>query len=100
MSFVSTKKFFGPDQHRARIAAALRRRLHPNTILHAKQLAAAIGVTPETIGNWRRGYCDPGSYEIGKLFQFFMAVEGGPGFWVDVFGPIGAQMMRRMGREE
>ncbi len=90
MSFNPAEKFFGRDEHRRRVAAAINRRLIPHTNMHPKQLADALKVTPETIGNWRRGFCDPSSYAIMQLFRLF-----GPTFWLDVFGPIGDAMRER-----
>lgn len=94
MPATANKDFFTVHEHRLRIAAALRRRLHPQTNLHPKQLAAAIGVTAMTISNWRRGLVDPGSYELTKLFHFFFATEGSPGFWIDIFGEPGGEQPR------
>lgn len=95
MSFNPAEKFFSRDEHRRRIAAAIRRRLTPNTALAPKVLASAIGVTEHTILNWRNAHCDPGSFEIGNLFHYFLEVEQGPAFWVEVFGDIGDPMARR-----
>ena len=95
MSFNPAEKFFSRDEHRRRIAAAIRRRLTPNTALAPKVLAAAIGVTEHTILNWRNAHCDPGSFEIGNLFRYFLQAEKGPAFWVEVFGDIGDPMARR-----
>lgn len=95
MSFNPAEKFFSRDEHRRRIASALRRRLTPNTALAPKVLAGAIGATERTILNWKQGYCDPGSFEIGNLFPYFLEVEKSPAFWVEVFGDIGDPMARR-----
>jgi len=51
--------------------AELRKRLHPNTGLHAKTLAAAIGVHGETLERWMRGEAKPSWSVAGELMRFF-----------------------------
>ena len=82
---------FSRDEFRARLGAALRRRLHPQTALLPKVVADAIGVTAETILNWANGYSDPSSHRMGLLMEFF----SDPAFWPEVYGPIGIAMRRR-----
>lgn len=85
---------FSQHEFRLRLSAALRRRLHPATALLPKVIASAIGVTAETIINWRNGYSDPSGHKIGLLMDFFDQL-GDPLFWSDVYGPIGDAMRRR-----
>lgn len=53
------------------LIAELRKRLHPNTGLHAKTLAAAIGVHGETLERWMRGEAKPSWSVAGELMRFF-----------------------------
>jgi hypothetical protein len=98
MSFKTTSKerFFSRDEHLRRIADALGRRMYPNTPLHPKVLGNAIGVTARTILNWRNGRCDLGTYEFGRLCDYFERIEGSPLFRVEIYGDeIGIAMARR-----
>ncbi len=79
--------------HRARLAAALRRRLAPGGGPEAKELAAAVGVGPETVQAWLDGEAEPSSHEIGLLCGLF-----DPMFWPEVYGPIGVPAHRRLDR--
>jgi len=77
--------------HRARLAAALRRRVAPGGGPGVKELAAAVGVTSETVRGWLDGDAEPSSREIGLLCGLF-----DPLFWPEVYGPIGAALRRRL----
>src|SRR3990172_10772343 len=60
--------------HRARLAAALRRRVAPGGGPGVKELAAAVGVTSETVRGWLDGDAEPSSREIGLLLGLFYPV--------------------------
>jgi transcriptional regulator with XRE-family HTH domain len=57
---------------RERVREALRQRLHPNTNLHAKQLAYAIGISEATIWNLLSANNEPSGRVIDKLVEFFL----------------------------
>lgn len=67
---------------RQRLAASLRRRLHPNTALHAKQLAYALRVSEATVWQWLAGNRDPGGEHLLALINFFDAA-----FANEIVGP-------------
>jgi transcriptional regulator with XRE-family HTH domain len=67
-----------------RFAEALRLRLHPNTTLHLKQLAAGIGRSEHTISRWWRGESRPLAEDIDRMAGFF-AKRGDHGFLAAVF---------------
>lgn len=54
-----------------RFAAALGRRLYPNTSLQRKVLAAAIGVSVDTIDNWLAALNEPKGHLLIALMDFF-----------------------------
>lgn len=60
-----------PKTFRERVAAALRRRLHPNTNLHPKQLRHAIGVSENTLNNWLGAHHDMRGPHLMALIRFF-----------------------------
>jgi DNA-binding transcriptional regulator YiaG len=95
MYLASKEKFCARDEHLRRISDALRRRLYPNTPLHQKVLANAIGVTRNTVNNWINAKCDPGSHEMGLLHDFFNSLEGGPVFWAEIYGDLAEPMSKR-----
>jgi TetR/AcrR family transcriptional repressor of bet genes len=68
--------------HRARLAAALKRRLHPNTPMQPRDLAAAIGVTAETVRNWLAEASEPSSGMMGRLAGALDAQ-----IWIEIYGP-------------
>ena len=99
MSLAPEKKHFSYKSgdrmaFRARVATAIQKRMYPNTTLQLKQLADAIGVVPETVGNWRNQYSDPSSFHMGALMAFF-----GISFWIDIYGPLGGFMKKRFENE-
>jgi transcriptional regulator with XRE-family HTH domain len=69
--------------HRARLAAALKRRLHPNTPMQPRDLATAIGVTAETVRNWLAESSEPSSGMMGRLVGALDAQ-----LWIEVYGPV------------
>lgn len=93
MYSTTNEKFFGLDAHRARLAAALRKRFRAG--ISPKHVADALGISVETVRNWANGYSDPSSHRVGLLFQFFGNLEHSPAFWVEVYGHIGGAMKKR-----
>ena len=67
-----------------RFAEALRVRLHPNTTLHLKQLAAAVSRSEHTISRWWHGESRPLAEDIDRLAAFF-AMRGDRGFLAAVY---------------
>lgn len=95
MSFNTDEIPFCPREHRKRVMDALRRRLYPNTSLHEKQLAGAIGVTSRTVRNWVDGSTGLSSEHFGKLFAIF-----GVGFYAEIYGEIGLAMQRKFAQRK
>lgn len=93
------EKFSTRDEHLMRVAAALNRRLYPNTPLHQKVLGDAIGVTRHTVNNWVRMKCDPGSHEMQRLGRFFKSTEGCAAFLIEIYGDLGEAMANRSAAE-
>lgn len=89
MSSSPSRKFSvrsDPDQNfKQRLADALRRRLHPNTGLHADQLAGAVGVHSDTMRGWLRGSNAASGPMVSELLRFFYAT-GDHNFAVEMFG--------------
>jgi hypothetical protein len=73
------------DVFKVRLSRALLGRLHPNTGLHRKVLAHAVGVHENTIDNWIACYSQPDSYVMGELISFFDA-----GFANEIYSAHGA----------
>jgi DNA-binding transcriptional regulator YiaG len=76
-------------EHKSRVAAALRRRLYPNTGITRKQLAGLVGVTVETVENWLSGYTDPKGYWLMRLIAVLDV-----GFANEVAEPHGAMVVK------
>jgi transcriptional repressor BetI len=81
---------FGRAAHRRRLATALKRRLQPQGPIATKDLAAAIGVTPDTVQNWLAESTEPSSWLLGRLMA---ALD--PGFFVELYGPTVEAIRRR-----
>lgn len=79
----------GRDAHRARLAAALRRRLEPVGPLKREVLSAAVGVSVKTLESWLDGRGEPTSWQIGRLIP---ATD--PQLWFDVYGPVHDETQR------
>ncbi len=62
-------------------ASVLRRRLYPNTGMQRKVLAAALGVSPESVNNWLSGNNEPSASTLAALISFL-----DPGFVSELFG--------------
>lgn len=56
---------------RERLCSALSSRLYPNSSLHRKVLADAIGVSRDSLDNWFRGAGEPRAELLGALIRFF-----------------------------
>jgi hypothetical protein len=67
--------------HRARLAAALQRRLVPDTTLQPTDLAERVGVDLPALLEWIAGRREPTSSQFGRLIA---ALD--PAFLVDVYG--------------
>ncbi len=73
-----------PREFRERFAEALRVRLHPNSTLHLKQLAAGISRSEHTISRWWHGESRPLAEDIDRLAAYF-AKRGDHGFLAAVY---------------
>lgn len=62
-----------PTSVEERLAAALRRRLYPNSNLHIKQLSHAIQVSEQAISSWLSGLKMPRGDHLLRLISFFDA---------------------------
>jgi TetR/AcrR family transcriptional repressor of bet genes len=80
----------GRDAHRARIAAALRKRVEPVGALRREALAASSGVSVKTLEGWLDGRVEPSSWQIGRLIA---ATD--TQVWMEIYGPIHEDMQRR-----
>ena len=87
---VGTTEAFGRAAHRRRLAAALKRRLQPQGPITTKDLAVAIGVTPDTVQNWLAESTEPSSWLLGRLMA---ALD--PSFFVELYGPTVETVRRR-----
>jgi hypothetical protein len=67
--------------HRARLSAALQRRLVPDTALQPTDLAERVGVDLPAMLDWIAGRREPSSSQLGRLIG---ALD--PAFIVDVYG--------------
>ena len=79
---------------RARLSESLRRRLYPNTGLHPKQLAGALGKSTDTVFHWLRGENTAEGESIDGLINFFVS-QGDHGFVVEVFPGVTPLVARR-----
>ena len=76
--------------HRARVAAALQRRLVPETALQPADLAERVGVDLPAMLEWIAGRREPSSSQFGRLIA---ALD--PAFIVDVYGDDVEAMRQR-----
>lgn len=79
----------GRDAHRARLAAALRKRLEPVGKLKREALAAAVGVSVKTLESWLEGRGEPSSWQIGRLIPATDAQ-----LWFEIYGLIHEEAQR------
>lgn len=78
------------NAHRARLAAALRRRLDPLGPLRRQALAAEMSISLRTLESWLEGRSEPSSWQMGHLIAATDAQ-----LWIEVYGPIQEEMIRR-----
>ena len=86
------------DAFKKDFANALRRRLAPNTGLHAEQLAGALGCEGATVRNWLRGENEPASSTFAATIQFFFA-RGDAQFMAEVMPGV-TPLVQRPKRDE
>ena len=67
--------------HRARFAAALQRRIAPETALSLPELASRIGIGLDEAYGWLQGSAEPSSHILGQLAGLF-----DPAFLVEIYG--------------
>jgi TetR/AcrR family transcriptional repressor of bet genes len=79
----------GRDAHRARLAAALRKRLEPVGPLRREVLAATAGVSVKTLESWLDGRADPSSWQMGRLIAATDAQ-----LWIETYGPVHEEAQR------
>jgi TetR/AcrR family transcriptional repressor of bet genes len=79
----------GRDAHRARLAAALRKRLEPVGPMRREALAAATGVSIKVLESWLEGRAEPTSWQMGRLL---VAVDAQ--LWMEVYGPVHDEAQR------
>jgi AcrR family transcriptional regulator len=80
----------GRDAHRARIAAALRKRVDPVGTIRREALAASVGVSPKVLEGWLDGRAEPSSWQIGRLIAATDAQ-----IWMEIYGPLHEETQRR-----
>ena len=79
----------GRNAHRARLAAALRKRMEPVGPLRREVLAAAAGISLKILESWLDGRAEPTSWQIGRLI-----VATDAQLWLDIYGPIHDEAQR------
>jgi TetR/AcrR family transcriptional repressor of bet genes len=79
----------GRTAHRARLAAALRKRMEPVGPLRREALAAAIGISVKMLESWVDGRAEPSSWQVGRLI-----VATDAQLWIEVYGPIHEEAQR------
>lgn len=75
------------QEWRRRYAAALRRRLYPNTTLTRQQFAHAMGWSVDTLDNHLSEYSQPDAYRMGQAMGFFYSI-GDYSFAIEVYGEV------------
>ena len=80
----------GRDAHRARVAAALRKRVEPVGPLRREALAAGVGVSVKTLEGWLDGRVEPSSWQMGRLIATTDSQ-----LWMEIYGPIHEESQRR-----
>ncbi|HUK61160.1 MAG TPA: hypothetical protein VLV50_18160 [Stellaceae bacterium] len=73
-----------------RFSEALRKRLYPNTNLHLKEIALAVGRAENTVARWWRGETRILGEDLGNLARFFHR-RGDTKFLSELFGEFVAQ---------
>lgn len=77
-----------------RLAESLRRRVYPNTGLHPKQLAHAVGKSVDTVFHWLRGENTAEGDSIDSLIDFFTK-QGDASFVVEIFPGVTPLVQKR-----
>lgn len=79
----------GRNAHRARLAAALRKRLEPVGPMRREVLAAAAGISVKILESWLDGRAEPTSWQMGRLI-----VATDAQLWMEIYGPIHDEAQR------
>jgi AcrR family transcriptional regulator len=90
IELVTDQDVQGRDAHRARIAAALRKRVDPVGTIRREALAASVGVSAKTLEGWLDGRQEPSSWQLGRLI-----VATDSQLWMEIYGPLHEEMQRR-----
>ena len=90
VELVTDQDVQGRNAHRARIAAALRKRVDPVGTIRREALAASVGVSAKTLEGWLDGRQEPSSWQLGRLI---VATDGQ--LWMEIYGPLHEEMQRR-----
>ena len=79
----------GRDAHRARLAAALRKRVEPVGPMRREALAAATGISVKVLESWLEGRAEPTSWQMGRLL-----IAADAQLWMEVYGPLHEEAQR------
>jgi TetR/AcrR family transcriptional repressor of bet genes len=90
LELVTDQDVQGRNAHRARIAAALRKRVDPVGTIRREALAASVGVSAKTLEGWLDGRVEPSSWQLGRLI-----VATDAQLWMEIYGPLHEEMQRR-----
>ena len=90
LELVTDQDVQGRDKHRARVAAALRKRVDPVGSIRREALAASAGVSVKTLEGWLDGRQEPSSWQLGRLI-----VSTDAQLWLEIYGPLHEEMQRR-----
>jgi len=90
VELVTDQDLQGRDAHRARVAAALRKRVDPVGTIRREALAASVGVSAKTLEGWLDGRVEPSSWQLGRLI-----VATDSQLWMEIYGPLHEEMQRR-----
>jgi TetR/AcrR family transcriptional repressor of bet genes len=90
VELVTDQDVQGRNAHRARVAAALRKRVDPVGTIRREALAASVGVSAKTLEGWLDGRVEPSSWQLGRLI-----VATDSQLWMEIYGPLHEEMQRR-----
>lgn len=79
----------GRHAHRARLAAALRKRMEPVGPQRREVLAASAGISVKILESWLDGRAEPNSWQMGRLI-----VATDAQLWLEVYGPMHEEAQR------
>lgn len=79
----------GRHAHRARLAAALRKRMEPVGPLRREVLAASAGISVKMLESWLDGRAEPNSWQMGRLI-----VATDAQLWFEIYGPMHEETQR------